>query len=204
MKNSFKILLVALAFLSLSFVKFEKKEINVVIDAGHGGADFGVQIDDITEKALVESITNKIQELNKDADVKIHLTRADDSFVDLTKRADFINQIKPDLAISLHVNQNKNTDANGYEVYFSDQSVTSEKSKELAQKLAAKFSMNSPLNNRGVKTAPFMVLKKSECPTMLIELGFLSNEKDRNYLTSENGQTEIAKTILDFTSDLKQ
>ena len=43
MKNSFKILLVAVAFLSLSFVKFEKKEINVVIDAGHGGHDLGAQ-----------------------------------------------------------------------------------------------------------------------------------------------------------------
>ena len=49
-----------------------------------------------------------------------------------------------------------------------------------------------------------MILKKSEYPTMLLEMGFLSNANDRNYVTSENGQNEIAQTILDFASTLKQ
>jgi N-acetylmuramoyl-L-alanine amidase len=48
-----------------------------------------------------------------------------------------------------------------------------------------------------------MILKKSECPTLVVELGFLSNEKDRNYVNTEKGQTEIAKTILQFVSEIK-
>jgi len=204
MKNYFKILLVAVAFLSLSFVKFDKKEINVVIDAGHGGTDLGVSIDDITEKSLTEAISKKIQSMNNDVDVKIHFTRIDDSNLDLAERARIVNSYQPDLAISLHVNHNKNPEANGYEIYISNNSSASEKSKELANKLSASFAKNSPLKNRGVKDAPYMILKKSEYPTMLVELGFISNEFDRNYVTNEAGQTQIAQTILSFVSDLKQ
>ena len=204
MKNSVKILLVAVAFVCLSFVNFESRTINVVIDAGHGGYDIGAERNIVSEKILVETITKKIHSLNKNANVKIHLTRSDDSFMDLADRAKFINKIKPDLAISLHVNNNKNTTTNGFEVFISDKTSTYEKSNELAVKFANNYSEKTKLNNRGVKTAPFMILKKSEYPTMLIELGFLSNENDRNYLTSDAGKNEIAQTILDFVSDLKE
>ena len=204
MKNSVKILLVAVAFVCLSFVNFETRTINVVIDAGHGGHDIGAERNIVSEKMLVETITKKIHSLNKNANVKIHLTRSDDSFIGLADRAKFINEIKPDLAISLHVNKNKNTTTNGFEVFISDKISTYEKSNELAIKFANNYSEKTKLNNRGVKTAPFMVLKKSEYPTMLIELGFLSNENDRNYLTSDSGQNEIAQTILDFVSDIKE
>jgi len=205
MKNSLKILLVAIAFVCLSFVSFESRTITVVIDAGHGGHDIGAERNIVNEKNLVETITKKIHSLNENANVKIHLTRSDDSFVGLADRAKFINEIKPDLAISLHVNHNKtNATANGFEVYVSDKTSTYEKSNELAVKFANNYSDKTKLNNRGVKTAPFMVLKKSEYPTLLVELGFLSNENDRNYLTSDAGQNEIAQTILDFVSDLKE
>lgn len=203
MRKSLKFILVAVAFVSLSFITLEKREINIVIDAGHGGHDHGATLDDVTEKYLAEIISNKIQLLNKDAAIKIHFTHEDDTFMGLAERADFINEVKPDLAISLHVNNTKNSTSNGFEVYVSDTSLSSAKSRELADKFAVSFSDKTKLNNRGVKTAPFMVLKKSEYPTMLIELGFMSNENDRNYLTSETGQNEVATTILDFVSTLK-
>jgi N-acetylmuramoyl-L-alanine amidase len=38
---------------------------------------------------------------------------------------------------------------------------------------------------------------------MVVELGFISNENDRKFILSEKGQTEIAKTILEFISDIK-
>ena len=185
-------------------MKFDKNEINVVIDAGHGGHDHGAKIDYFSEKSVVAEITKKLLALNKDANVKIHFTRSEDSYMELIERAHFINRINPDLAISLHVNKNKNTTTNGFEVFVSDKTTTYEKSNELAIKFANNYSEKTKLNNRGVKTAPFMVLKKSECPAILIELGFLSNKNDRNYLTSEAGQNEIAQSILSFVSDLKK
>lgn len=181
-----------------------KKNKTIVIDAGHGGVDFGASKEGLTEKALTEIISNKIQKRNEIEDVKIHFTRTNDSFLDLSERVRIVNSYKPDLAISLHFNFNKNIEANGFEIYVSDSSPTSEKSRELANQLAAVISNATPLVNRGVKVAPFYILKKSECPTIVVELGFLSNEKDRNYLNSEKGQTEIANAILNFVSGLKK
>ena len=185
------------------YINEDEKNKTIVIDAGHGGTDFGASIDGITEKALTKIISSNIQNMNDNPDLKIQFTRTNDSFIDVNERARIVNSYQPDLAISLHFNFNKNIEANGFEIYVSDNSPTSEKSKELANQLAIAISKATPLNNRGVKAAPFMILKKSECPTLVLEMGFLSNEKDKNYINSEKGQTELAQTILSFVSRLK-
>lgn len=186
------------------YINEVNKNKTIVIDAGHGGVDFGASKEGLSEKALTEIISNKIQNRNENEDVKIHFTRTNDSFLDLNERVRIVNSYQPDLAISLHFNFNKNIEANGFEIYVSDSSPTSEKSRELANQLAAVISNATPLINRGVKVAPFFILKKSECPTIVVELGFLSNEKDRNYVNSDKGQTEIANAILNFVSGLNK
>lgn len=186
------------------YIDEDNKNKTIVIDAGHGGSDFGSSKDGLTEKSLTEIICNKIQNSSKNGDVKIHFTRTNDSFIDLIERLRIVNSYKPDLAISLHLNFSNNIDSNGFEIYVSDTSPTSEKSKELAIQLASVISKTTPLKNRGVKTAPFWLLKKSEYPSMVIELGFLSNESDRNYVNSEKGQSELAQAILNFVYGLNK
>jgi N-acetylmuramoyl-L-alanine amidase len=203
MKNVFKVALVVVAFVTLSFISFEKEIITVVIDAGHGGHDLGGQHDELFEKDLVNAISKKIESLNSDKKIKLLFTRDDDKFVELADRTDFINSIKPDLILSLHVNANKNETTSGFEVFVSDKSLAYMKSNELAHKLVLDFEKNTPLNNRGVKNASFFILSKSEVPALTLEMGFISNQNDRNYISSEEGQNQIAKTILNFVSDLK-
>ena len=203
MKNLFKALLLVVAFATVSFISSEKETITVVIDAGHGGHDFGGKHDDLLEKDLANSISKKIEALNSDKNIKLLFTRDDDKFVELAERTNYINSVKPDLVLSLHVNNNKNVTTNGFEIFVSDKSVAYEKSNELAQKLVLDFEKNTPLRNRGVKKAPFWVLKKSEVPALTLEMGFISNQNDRNYITSEEGQNQIAQTILNFVSNLK-
>ncbi len=186
------------------YIDEDNKNKTIVIDAGHGGSDFGSSKDGLTEKSLTEIICNKIQNSSQNRDVKIHFTRTNDSFIDLIERLRIVNSYKPDLAISLHLNFSNNIDSNGFEIYVSDTSPTSEKSKELAIQLASVISKTTPLKNRGVKTAPFWLLKKSEYPSMVIELGFLSNESDRNYVNSEKGQSELAQAILNFVYGLNK
>ena len=203
MKNLFKALLLVVAFATVSFIASEKETITVVIDAGHGGHDFGGKHDDLLEKDLADKISKKIEALNSDKNIKFFFTRDDDKFVELAERTNFINSIKPDLVLSLHVNNNKNITASGFEIFVYDKSIAYEKSNELAQKLVVDFEKNIPLKNRGVKTAPFWILKNSEVPALTLEMGFLSNTTDREYITSEEGQNQIAQTILNFVSDLK-
>lgn len=207
MKNITKLFLVTTAIFSFGFINptpFEPNKINIVIDAGHGGHDTGATLDGIMEKQIVEEITNKIKLLNKNENIIIHLTRTDDEFVDLIDRAKFINSVKPDVFISLHVNSNKDEMKSGTEFYVNELSPVCENSKELATKLNNKFIKNNNLKSGKIKHAPYMILKKTTVPGMIFELGYLTNENDKKYLTDSNEQNKIAETILEFASELKK
>jgi N-acetylmuramoyl-L-alanine amidase/beta-lactamase regulating signal transducer with metallopeptidase domain len=184
------------------YLSDNKEKKVIVIDVGHGGEDFGATKDELNEKNLTSEIAKKIKEMHSDSDVEIHFTRTDDEFMALNSRTNLINKIKPDLVISLHINNTKNTNASGFEVYISDKTDFLDKTKEFAERLSSKLS-KTQLKNRGLKTAPFWILKNSNCPSMVVELGFISNENDRNFIASKNGQTEIAKHIIAFISEVK-
>lgn len=206
MKNTFKIILALVVVGSFAFMapKDPKtKQITVVIDAGHGGKDHGQTIDKISEKEIVEKITNKIKSQNMDKDIVIHLTRDSDEFVSLKDRTDYINKIKPDLVLSLHVNATKNSSASGIEFYINKENSNYEKSKAIAERLNEKMVKNHSLKSRGIKEAKLFILYKSEAPAVTVELGFLSNMSDRKYLTNDNEQNRITSTILEFINEMK-
>lgn len=191
---------------SLAFISpFEKpsKTIHVVIDAGHGGHDFGAKNETLTEKEIVSQIATKIKNLNTNKDIVIHFTRNEDHFVDLITRANFINKIQPNLFISLHINYNANKQKSGLEYFINENNTqTAERSKEIALQLDHKLQQQTALkSNKLIKNAPFMILKKATVPGVLIELGYLSNENDKSNLTNESEQTKIANTILSFVSE---
>lgn len=189
--------------LLLSIFSFDKKEYTVVIDAGHGGQDYGAQTADISEKALTTLITQKIQEKMKDESVTVHFTRLDDQMKSLSDRVNYVNQLQPDLLISLHVNHNKNENAQGFEVYYSDDSKTAATSLSQAEQLATTLAARTSLNNRGVKKGPFYILKNANCPAVLLEMGFVSNANDKAYLTSQAGQNAIAQSIIEHLQNQK-
>lgn len=167
----------------------------IVIDAGHGGKDPGAKIDEELESKIVESIAKKIKALNGSEDLKIILLREDDSFVSLNDRVNKINQINPDLLISLHLNASKNPNEKGVNAFISSQNGFYDKSLEKANQLIEKISNNN-LTKGGVKNANLYIIKNSKCPAVLLEVGFLSNPNDKAYITSESGKDEIAKNIL--------
>lgn len=206
MKNIFKITLAFTVIACLAFMNPKNsdstKTINVVIDAGHGGYDEGIKIDAFTEKAIVSSIAQKIKENNNTKNVIIHLTRIGDDYVSLQDRAKFINELKPDLVLSLHVNAAKNSDISGLEFYVSPKSPRYESSKKIAENLNSRFVTTHNLKSRGVKDANFALLRNTNFPSITVELGFLSNENDRKYLTDSNQQEKIATTILELISTL--
>ena len=205
MKNAFKILAVLTVLFSIyAFTTHNKPEtIKVVIDAGHGGDDFGATHGNHSEKNIVSQISGKINALNKNTNVEIYFTRTNDSNLTLEKRTKIINEIHPDLFLSLHVNNNKKDTSYGIESFIAKESIYSEASLAFAEELTSKLSKATNLNLRSTQKAPFYILKNSNCPGLILELGFLSNENDRNYVTNEQNQEVIAKTILEFISQIK-
>ena len=206
MKSTTKLFLLLTAIVSFAFVNpklSEPKQINVVIDAAHGGYDFGATSNSINEKQIVEQIANKIKALNKNENVWIQCTRTSDVFVPLQERSNIANTIKPDLVLSLHVNSSKNQDKSGVEFFVYKDSKWYEESNNLAVKLSSKYTKNNTLTIGEIKNAPFYILKYATTPTVLVELGYLSNENDKKYLTDDKEQNKIAENILEFVSGLK-
>lgn len=178
----------------------DEKTIKVVIDAGHGGKDDGQVIKGISEKEVVYQITQKIKALHENKNVEIFFSRPDNEFVSLEERVEFVNKINPDLVISIHANAHPQfEEKNGTEIYISERNEFKEENYNYAAKLVSHLALQpNSLGKVSVKMANFKIIRETNAPSMLIELGFLSNEKERNFLSSTEGQTEIAQLILNF------
>lgn len=182
--------LFSLVFLGLllSFTNFNDKKI-IVIDAGHGGNDLGISKNGISEKDIVLDIAKRIKELNKNEKIEIVLTRDSDAATTLTGRTDLINKLKPSMVISLHINNSKNAETNGNIIYTKPETF------DFAKNLASKFG------DCKIEEANLHLLRNSESPAILLELGYLSNEKDRTYLNSEAGKDEISRKVMAFINE---
>lgn len=173
----------------LSFSPVNKKLI--VIDAGHGGNDMGANRNGIYEKNIVLNIGKEIQKFNNIQDqYEVILTRDHDADSQLSDRTALINKLNPEMVISLHVNSSPKPESpeNGTEIY----TQTTETSKKLAEKISKKF------NTLKIEEKNLHILRESKSPAVLMELGYINHTKDREYLTSEKGQKEIAQKFSEI------
>jgi N-acetylmuramoyl-L-alanine amidase len=126
----------------------------------------------------------------------------------LSARAAFAKKVGADLFVSLHMNSALRTSANGMEVYYSkDNNKTSSMgltSQILAKRMHNRLNSDLSIPSRGVKTAGFYVIKHNTVPAILIELGFLSGNKDYSKLTSSTYQKSAAQSIYECIADTFQ
>jgi len=187
--------LLAASFASAAMLSFstETKKI-IVIDAGHGGNDFGATMNGVSEKDMVLNIARQIKKASdKDGTYEVILTRSDDTSTTLTERTEQINKLNPEMVISLHINRTPeaNTNKSGHEIFIQK---TSE-SKSLAEKLSKK------LGECSIKEENLHILRNSKSPAVLVELGYINNIKEREYMNSSEGQREIAQKFADFINE---
>lgn len=166
----------------------------IVIDPGHGGEDFGTQSNSkprYQEKHLNLATAQMLRTYLNQMGYATMMTRTKDTFISLDKRAQFANERKPALFISVHYNSAPSPDAEGIEVFYyrSDKNPErSKKSKELAQEVLDKIIPTCQAKSRGVKHGNFAVIRSTEMPAILVEGGFLTNDeemqriKDPSYL----------------------
>ena len=75
---------------------------------------------------------------------------------------------------------------------------------DFASKVQNQFEQSSRRKNRGVKQAGFLVLSRTTMPSVLIEVGFLTNKIEEDYLISEKGKNEVALSIFEAFKDYKK
>ena len=100
-----------------------------------------------------------------------------------------------------------NFDPNSTEAYilFSlSQSLYQKQSLQLADKVQKQFDTKADRHDRGVQQAGFLVLWKTSMPSILVELGFINNEKEEQFLASEKGQKLMALSLYQAFAEFKQ
>lgn len=181
------------------------KAITVVIDAGHGDKS-GARIENIYEDAIVLSIARKIKGQNKNSKVNIILTRESDQVITLDKRVQIAAENKADLFISIHADISvsrqkdgsvKPTNESGIHIQVPSKNPPyQQQSQVLGSVLVKEFASAYNTQTDLIKTGAY-VLNNNVCPSVLIECGYLTNKKDRDYITQDANQIIIANKILD-------
>lgn len=172
----------------------------VLLDPGHGGTDTGaIGVNGIREKDIVLGIAKEVIRLNGELysdTLEFYLTRYSDTLISLGYRTKLAKGLEADLFLSIHCNQAARTAAQGVEVYVYREN---RHALELAQELSKGLNHKLGFKNRGVKQGNFQVLGETEglCPSVLLELGFLSNKEEARHNSKPASITAYALLILE-------
>ena len=165
----------------------------VVIDAGHGGKDPGATSPyGFYEKTVNLEVALAITKLLKEKGFRVIMTRSSDVFVELEERANIGSRNNAALFISVHADSCATSATNGFSVYVSRQADW--QAKKLADSINAQMTKTG-IPSRGRKEADYRVLKYSQCPAVLIEMGYLSNYWEAKQLKDKDMQQKIATAI---------
>ena len=196
--------LVCLSIFSTSFSWSQKREIVVVIDPGHGGHDPGHLSENkahATEKELNLKISRFLGGYIEKylQNVKVVYTRTTDVYPSLDQRVTKANNINADYFISIHCNGNDRKSVRGTESHV--HSLSLNKSVAMAREIEKQFSTRAGRKSRGVKDKrdlqhSLQVLKYTNMTSVLVECGFLTNDKEARYLNTTHGQEIIASAIF--------
>lgn len=181
--------------------------VKVVLDAGHGGIDGGVTgvKTGIKESELNLIVVKKIEKLLVDAGIKVYLTRSTEAGLygvissslkkkDMEKRRDIINDVKPDLVVSIHMNKYSVSTRRGAQVFYNEEN---EKSKLLAECVQGELNnMKESVRKYSALSGDYYMVKCTDYPSIITECGFLSNPEDEALLISETYQDSLAYTIF--------
>jgi N-acetylmuramoyl-L-alanine amidase len=182
----------------------------IVIDPGHGGIDSGCIMKNIHEKDITLDISKKVKSYLQQKGFDVVLTRYGDESLykyckagdtierrDLNARVNKINESNASIFVSIHVNSYYDPDINGsITFFFSEQCF---QSKDLAK------SIQRSLNNliidgkkrmsHNSRAEEYYILKNTTIPGVLVETGFITNPKERVWLTTKAYRESIAKSI---------
>jgi N-acetylmuramoyl-L-alanine amidase len=166
---------------------------HIVIDAGHGGKDPGaVSVYGMYEKTINLAVARSLGARLRAQGVRVTLTREADAFVELDERAAIANRTGADLFVSIHADSCRNRRTNGCTVYMCRGAANA------AGRAAAaivRAMSRAGLPTKGVRLADYRVLTATQCPAVLVELGYLSNPVEARLLAQAGVQEQLAESM---------
>ncbi|MCL6634774.1 MAG: N-acetylmuramoyl-L-alanine amidase CwlD [Peptococcaceae bacterium] len=179
----------------------------IVVDPGHGGEDPGaLGSTGVHEKDIVLEVSKKLAEILRQAGARVLLTRETDrdlsdpeikslhqaKIQDLTRRVELANNSRADLFISIHVNSFPDRREDGAQTFSQP---GSEESRRLA--VAIQHELNRFLENPGreAKQVDYFANRMTKMPSVIVEIGFISNPKEEKLMLDPHYQSRIAWSI---------
>lgn len=165
----------------------------IILDAGHGGYDPGAATHSgIPEKELTMKTAQRLQQKLSAAGANVILTRAEDRYVTLDSRASASNNHQADAFISLHYDSSTDAGASGVTAYYHHGNQHG-----LASTVNQVMNSSLSLNNRGTRFGDYHVIRENSRPATLLELGYLSNPYEGQYVTTDSYQEVVSNSIYD-------
>lgn len=217
--NKYKLLIILCFFLftlSLPRVTATIKDLNllgkvIILDAGHGGIDQGASSGKIIEKDLNLLLVKKLEKELTSRGATVYLTREDDKDLstttvnrkrnDLYNRAKYINDISPNMYISLHLNSTTSPSWKGIQLFYT---TKNKENKEIAETITNHLSKNLSNVREIKKDNTYYMYKFINSPGILIEAGFISNPSDNYLLRQEDYQNKLITLISDSIEEYYQ
>lgn len=176
----------------------------IMLDAGHGGTDPGaigtINGVNINEKDLNLAIAYKVKQILEENGYRTSMTRSGDTLPSLSERPAQANAENCALFVSIHINAADAVEAHGTEVYYSEENngdsygVTSE---YFAGNVLNGMLTYMGSGNRGVKMANWAVIRRSNMPAVLLEVGFISNQEELAKMMDDNYLNRTARGIAE-------
>lgn len=189
------------------FLKLELKDLHevyekiVVVDAGHGGSQPGAVKREVYEKHINLAIVLELKALFdevEDGKIKVLYTRLEDTNPSLAERVEMANKLNANLFISVHnnsTNDGKFSSVNGTMVLYSPDE-NDDSSKRLAEICLANVNASTGSKNKGLMKADnIYIVKNSNVPVALIEVGYMTNHNELDNLCSKDYQKKAAQGI---------
>ncbi|WP_159434906.1 N-acetylmuramoyl-L-alanine amidase family protein [Rubritalea squalenifaciens] len=162
----------------------------VIIDAGHGGHDSGAVGRRVREKDVALDTARRLQR-KLQGDFKVVMVRDSDRFIDLNKRVSIANRYKSAVLVSIHYNHSGRS-SRGPETYY-----WRVDSYGLAKRLQREMARVSPSErgSRGQVRRRLRLTRNTKIPSVLVEIGYLSNYSDARLSRSSSYRDKMAEAM---------
>ncbi len=177
----------------------------IVVDPGHGGTNPGAVSNGTRESDNNLAVSLKLRDRLRQAGAKVVMTRETDRNVatagsslgqELQARVDIAGRNNADIFVSIHSNSNPDPSIAGAMTFF-----PSGKSSKLALEVQSGIIRETSAVNKGVQPATFYVLRNTAMPSILVEMGFVTNAAEAAKLQNDAYRNRIAQGI--FTGIVK-
>jgi N-acetylmuramoyl-L-alanine amidase len=187
----------AIAFLVFSILMFAGSIAHsaiVIIDPGHGGIDRGgIPGQQLAEKVLALDTAKRLARiLRSTGEMKVVMTRDNDTFVSLMERTNIANQYarRDALFISIHFNSALREGAYGIETYYNNKRAS-----RLAALVHPRVIQAMGSIDRGIRQRGYRVLRRNRLPAILVECGFLTNRAESKRASDSDYRQRVARAI---------